>query len=141
MAFGPVTISTDIYTLPPATRTDLGGVVVGDNLFVDSNGRMSVNVDKTLTVDGAPANAKTVKDELNKRYTKKESDLKYGPPYTLPVATENVLGGVKQGSSIEISPDGVINVRNVNGFTFAAQTSDPGENSPLETGKILFIYE
>lgn len=32
------------YTLPPATKTTLGGVIVGDNLLVDGTGKISVDV-------------------------------------------------------------------------------------------------
>ena len=32
------------YVLPPATKTTLGGVIVGDNLIVDSSGKISVDV-------------------------------------------------------------------------------------------------
>ena len=31
------------YTLPPATITDLGGIIVGDNLTIDANGRLSAD--------------------------------------------------------------------------------------------------
>lgn len=31
------------YTLPPATTTDLGGIIVGDNLTIDANGRLSAD--------------------------------------------------------------------------------------------------
>lgn len=36
------------YTLPPATASVLGGVIVGDGLTVDANGRISTKSDLTL---------------------------------------------------------------------------------------------
>lgn len=36
------------YTLPPATTTTLGGIIVGDNLSVDSNGVLSTHAPYTL---------------------------------------------------------------------------------------------
>lgn len=69
-------------------------------------------------------------------------------------ASVSEKGLVKIGSNISVDTDGTISVgtyagattaggtaNSVNGFTFAAQTTDPGEGSALETGKILFVYE
>lgn len=36
------------YTLPPATTTTLGGIIVGDNLSIDSNGVLSTHAPYTL---------------------------------------------------------------------------------------------
>lgn len=36
------------YTLPPATTTTLGGIIVGDNLSIDSNGALSTHAPYTL---------------------------------------------------------------------------------------------
>ena len=42
-AFGLETLSTDLYTLPPATKSELGGVIVGDGLSISDAGRLSVS--------------------------------------------------------------------------------------------------
>ena len=39
------------YVLPPATSTDLGGVIVGDGLNIDEDGRLSVNKATDKEVD------------------------------------------------------------------------------------------
>lgn len=40
----------ETYTLPPATKTTLGGVIVGDNITVDDNGKISASSDYVLPV-------------------------------------------------------------------------------------------
>ncbi len=54
-----------------------------------------VGTDKTLTVDGAAADAKAVGEALK--------DLK------LPVATADILGGIKVGNNLSIDADGKLN--------------------------------
>lgn len=45
----PITISTTSYmNITPATTNDIGGVVIGSGLSVDSNGVLSVDVDNAL---------------------------------------------------------------------------------------------
>lgn len=43
----------EAYTLPAATKTTLGGVIVGDNLTVDETGKISASSDYTLPVASA----------------------------------------------------------------------------------------
>lgn len=69
------------YVLPKATTGSLGGVIVGDYLSVDGNGRISA-----LPPYSPP------------------------PPYTLPIANGGTLGGVKIGSGINEAGDGTISV-------------------------------
>ena len=62
MAFGPVSIGGSQYTLPPATKNMLGGVIIGDGITVDENGKINVKeitTDPTLTISGAAADAAT----------------------------------------------------------------------------------
>ena len=67
MAFGPVSIGGSQYTLPPATKNMLGGVIIGDGITVDENGKINVKeitTDPTLTISGAAADAKVVGETL-----------------------------------------------------------------------------
>ena len=42
-AFGLETLNVNPYTLPPATKSELGGVIVGDGLSITNAGRLSVS--------------------------------------------------------------------------------------------------
>ena len=52
MAFGPVSIGGSSYVLPPATKESLGGVIVGDDLTVDEQGKINLPVATATTLGG-----------------------------------------------------------------------------------------
>lgn len=79
-----------------------------------------VSTDTTLTVSGAPADAKATGDALDQRYTKAQADAKFGTPYTLPPATADQLGGVKVGDYLDIAPDGTLSGKTLNDKIAAA---------------------
>lgn len=79
-----------------------------------------VSTDTTLTVSGAPADAKATGDALAQRYTKAQADAKFGTPYTLPPATADQLGGVKVGDYLDIAPDGTLSGKTLNDKIAAA---------------------
>lgn len=70
---GPTGPSGPSYTLPAATTSTLGGVIVGDNLFVDSNGVISAAGDAKTAVDFTVTNkiVLTNKDSVAREYTSK----------------------------------------------------------------------
>ena len=111
MAYGPTSIG-GYMALSPATKEDIGGVKIGAGVNVTDDGTISI-----------------------------------------PKASTTVPGVVKIGSNIDVKADGEISIRNyagssssggtansVNNFKFKAQTSDPGAESALETGTVLFVY-
>ena len=79
-----------------------------------------VSTDTTLTVSGAPADAKATGDALAQRYSKDEADAKFGTPYSLPAATAAQLGGVKVGDYLDIAPDGTLSGKTLNDKIAAA---------------------
>ena len=84
--------------------------------------KAAAGTDKTLTLDGAPADAKATGDALAQRYTKDQADAKFGTPYTL----------TKEA------------ITQVLGFTptkITAGTEDliPG-SSKLESGTVYLVY-
>lgn len=79
-----------------------------------------VSTDTTLTVSGAPADAKATGDALAQRYRKDEADAKFGTPYSLPPATADQLGGVKVGEALDIAPDGTLSAKTLNDKIAAA---------------------
>lgn len=100
-----------------------------------ADAKVIVSTDTTLTVSGAPADAKATGDALAKRYSKDEADAKFGTP-----ATADKLGPVKVGAGLGVTSDGTLSVTSVNGFTVKAQTTDPGVGSSLDTGTVLLVY-
>ena len=82
--------------------------------------KAAASTDKTLTMDGAPADAKATGDALAQRYTKDQADAKFGTPYTLPAATADRLGGVKAGDYLDIAPDGTLSGKTLNDKIAAA---------------------
>ena len=85
------------YILPKATSSNLGGVIVGDNIDVD-DGIISV----TFPTDAQTVNGHTVEIDV-------PADAKFTDTiYELPVATSDVLGGVKIGDRLSITEDGVL---------------------------------
>lgn len=85
-----------------------------------ADAKVIVSTDTTLTVSGAPADAKATGDALAQRYRKDEADAKFGTPYTLPPATADQLGGVKVGDYLDIAPDGTLSGKTLNDKIAAA---------------------
>lgn len=85
-----------------------------------ADAKVIVSTDTTLTVSGAPADAKATGDALAQRYTKDQADAKFGTPYTLPAATADQLGGVKVGDYLDIAVDGTLSAKTLNDKIAAA---------------------
>ena len=101
------------YTLPVASATTLGGIKVGANLTIDSDGTLNASggddpyvlPKATTTTLGGMIVGDNLEVDSNGRVS-----AKAGSSYTLPVATTEVLGGVKQGEGCEIASDGTLKV-------------------------------
>ena len=93
-----------------------------------------MSTDTTLTVSGAPADAKATGYALDQRYTKDQADAKFGTPYTLPPATADQLGGVKVGDYLDIAPDGTLSGKTLYD-TIAASVAVKSEARLVWSGK------
>ena len=132
---GAVTIATggtggSSYTLPNATSTSLGGVVVGSGLSV-SSGTLSVNVTSVAgrtgavtisaaDVSGLTAVANVVSVNGMTGAVTIATGGTGGSSYTLPNATPTSVGGVSVGSGLSVSSGALsANVTSVAGRTGA----------------------
>lgn len=95
------------YTLPPATTTTLGGVIVGNNLTVDSAGVLSAT-GTTYTLPIASAATLGGIKVGNNLSIDTDGVLSTHAPYTLPTASASTLGGIKVGSNLSIDSNGVL---------------------------------
>ena len=84
--------------------------------------KAAAGTDKTLTLDGAPADAKATGDALAQRYTKDQADAKFGTPYTL---TKEDITAVLGFTPTKI--------------TVGTEDLIPG-GSKLESGTVYLVY-
>lgn len=100
------------YILPKASKTELGGIKVGNNLEIDDYGVLSATGDTdpytlpqaSSTVLGGVKIGKNVSIDGEGAISVPDSP----EPYTLPQASDTVLGGVKVGVGLTMNPDGVL---------------------------------
>lgn len=92
------------YTLPPATTSTLGGVIVGSNLAVDGSGVLSYTMPAatTTTIGGV-----VVGNNLSIT----------GNVLSVPIATTSVAGVVKAGTGLSVAADGTLSVTVAGGVT------------------------
>ena len=119
------------YELPAATAEKLGGIKVGEGLTITSDGTLSVHggeipitIDKVLdkTSENAIANK-----PVAEKFEAVDKALEELIPYTLPIASAEVLGGVMIGDNITISEDGKI----------SAPAPTPEYNLPIASNEVL----
>lgn len=109
--------------VPIATETDVGGIISGGDISVDENGAVTVNSVKGKTIGASVPEDAVFTDTV----------------YTLPVASDFVLGGVKvDNDTIKINSDGVIcsvgEPKTENGRTLSGSSSytiDDGVDYPI----------
>jgi hypothetical protein len=92
------------YTLPAATSSTLGGVIIGSGIN-NSSGTISVTPYTLPAATSSTLGGVIIGSGINN-----SSGTISVTPYSLPVATSTVLGGVKQGSNVTIAGDGTISV-------------------------------
>ena len=138
---GNVTISvgggSGNYTLPTASSSTLGGVKIGSGLTINTSGVVSADVtSSTLT-----AYVKTT-DLSEVAKSGSYDDLTNKPTipsaYTLPTASNTVMGGVKIGSNISVS-SGTISITKSNvtsalGYTPPTSDTTYGDATTTSSG-------
>lgn len=143
------------YTLPIATSSALGGVKGGSNVAISAAGVMSVDLsayqttadadEKYYTKDSATTDLAKKVDKVTGKglstedYTTAEKTKLAGIAegannYTLPVASDTVLGGVKVGSGITIDKNGAISATSVTvDSTLSADSTNPVQNKVIKS--------
>ena len=113
----PTKPSSEI-SLQPATRSTLGGVIIGEGIFVTSDGTISVPpADNNYILPAATATtlggitvgsglSVTPAGQLNVTASGGSS----GSDYVLPKATTTTLGGVIIGTNLSVTTDGTISL-------------------------------
>ena len=155
------------YVLNPASKSKLGGVIIGSGLSVDSKGVISVSstggtnyvlpaatsyslggvkigTGLSVTADGT-ISVNTASIDLNNYYTKEQADSKFalkgestggGESYTLPMASADVLGGIKIGPGLSIDATGTVTV-SATGSSFIEEIKSSYTNSDFKVSVIL----
>lgn len=124
-----IATGANLYVLPTADSTTLGGVKSGDNVAISEEGVMSVDLSayqKTATADGkyytktsAATDLATKVDKVEGKhlstedFTSAEKTKLAGVAvgankYVLPVASATISGGIKVGANLQMV-DGVLN--------------------------------
>lgn len=116
----PTRISADPESIPIATTTTPGGVIVGNGLEINagvlslSGGAITID-DELSTTSENPVQNKVITTALNSKadtsaIPTKVSDLTNDSGFIseLPIASADDLGGVKVGTGLEIDANGVL---------------------------------
>ena len=116
----PTRLSADPESIPIATTTTPGGVIVGNGLEINagvlslSGGAITID-DELSTTSENPVQNKVITGALNNKadtssVPTKTSDLQNDSGFIseLPIASANDLGGVKVGTGLEIDASGVL---------------------------------
>ena len=130
------------YSLPATNGSNLGGVIVGENITVNANGVISLtgtNVTSALgftpprqdtTYDVATTTDNGLMSSTDK--VKLNGIENNANNYSLPEATASRLGGVKVGSNISVANDGTISLTSGN-VTSALGYTPPQQDTTYDT--------
>jgi hypothetical protein len=138
---GQLSVSNGVvsYTLPAATASTLGGVIVGTGLNV-TTGNISViyagtgSASSAAHSDHTHSNNSSIGGPYELALGSPSADgyllsstalgvRSWIAPYSLPVATTSALGGVKVGTNINVAGDGTISVTFPAAYTLPIATS------------------
>ena len=107
-----IAASANNYSLPDATASTLGGIKVGTNLAIDSDGVLSsTDTNTTYSVGDGGLTENDFTDALK---SKLDGIAASANNYSLPGATASTLGGIKVGTNLAIDSDGVLSSTDTN---------------------------
>lgn len=122
------------YTLPTADSSTLGGVMIGDGINVNTSGKISVDetVVQTKLVSGT--NIKTINGESV--LGPGDITISAGTEYTLPKATNSVLGGVIVPTSGNLTVDSSGNIKVPTATTSTLGVMKAGNGLSVSSGTV-----
>jgi len=139
-----IAASANNYSLPDATASTLGGIKVGTNLAIDSDGVLS-STNTTYTVGDGGLTENDFTDALK---SKLDGIAASANNYSLPDATASTLGGIKVGTNLAIDSDGVLSSTNTtytvgdgglteNDFTDALKSASLMPHAAIDSDGVL----
>jgi hypothetical protein len=91
------------YSLPTSSSSVLGGIKIGSNLSIDSDGVVSATNTTYSDVTTTTHGLMTASDKVKLNGIESNANK-----YVLPTATSSALGGIKVGSNLSIDANGVV---------------------------------
>lgn len=136
----------DNLELPIASETVLGGIKVGDNLTIESDGTLNATGGGGGSYVLPPATETTLGGVKVGTGLHVEDDgtlsATGGGSYELPVATADTLGGIKVGENLEVESDGTLNAKAGGTKTYTEQPVPPYSVGDLWTnGEELYVCQ
>lgn len=123
--YGIVKIGTGInvnngnISLSIASNSSLGGIKIGNNLYIESDGKLNVTIPKASSSVYGGIKVNTKSDDSYNVEVKMdgETGFLYVPSYptvSIPIATSTQVGGVKSGGDVSInSSTGSVSVKSI----------------------------
>ena len=115
------------YTLPTASADTLGGIKVGSGLAINSAGKMSVDIPMATTLAGGNG---LMSYEDKRALATLQAASSGDNSYTLYPASETDLGGIKVGSGLSITSDGVLSATISSGTLDTVTSTQNGLATP-----------
>lgn len=107
-------VTLQLNDIPPATKTGVGGIKVGDGLSIAADGTLTANpvIKPGYIVDDIPFATSSTKGvvKIGRNLTIDASGVLSAVTggYTLPTASTSVLGGIKIGKNLSIDGNGIV---------------------------------
>lgn len=111
-------------TITPASASVIGGIRVGSGLSINGSGVLSTTSAAVSSVAGKTGAVTLVPTDIVGlalvARTGSYADIIGAPtPYVLPIANPGILGGVKIGSGLSITPDGTLSISDSSGIVLS----------------------
>ena len=117
--YGLLSVVPYSYELPTASSVTLGGIKIGSGLSIDINSILSTDIPH-----GSKSSFGIVSIGDNINVEDGVISVVFPNDYSLPIASNSILGGVKIGSTLQIDLNGILDVIFPNEYVLAIATAD-----------------